>query len=183
MSQLNGHSASRSQENQPGPFSKLPGEFARQAPKTIRFTQPSGYPATLRDAVSHHDHGAVGLATLLALSVALITAMLLLVTAVDALATLQRGQHAADIIAIAAMERSPLAGGTGSVDQAVLTQLATSQGVTLRDVDTTSWPLEVGIRVRAGPHTPLARIWAGPECSSRAEVIPPPGSEDPGQAP
>lgn len=100
--------------------------------------------------------------------------MLVLVSVVDALATMQRGQHAADIIAIAAMERSPLAGGAGEVDEPALQQLAKTQGVDLLAVDTTSWPLEVGIRIRAGPYTPFLGFWAGPILASRAEVIPPP---------
>lgn len=126
-----------------------------------------------REHQDHQDCGAVGLATLLVLCAALITAMLTLVAAVDAVATMQRGQHAADILAIAAMERSPLAGGAGTVDDLALRQLAKTQGVHLHAVDTASWPLEVGIQVRAGPVTLLKGLWAGPILTARAEVIPP----------
>lgn len=103
--------------------------------------------------------------------------MLVLVAVVDAVATMQRAQHAADMIAIAAMERSPLAGGSGTVDESTLRQLAKTEGVELRAVDTASWPLEVGVTVRAGPYTPALRFWAGPVLNARAEVVPPPSDE------
>lgn len=120
------------------------------------------------------DRGAVSLATIMAMCVVTITVSLALVALVDALAAVQRGQHAADILAIAAMERSPLAGGVGSVDPAALNRLAARQGVKVMTVDTAGWPLEVGVRIRASPSSLLAGFWDGPEAAARAEVVPPP---------
>ena len=124
--------------------------------------------SSLRD-----ERGAVGLATLIVLSAVIVTMSLVLVATVDALATANRGQHGADILAIAAMEASPLAGGAGQVNRPHLDRLARRHGVILDQVDTTGWPLRVRVTIRAEPDGLLQSVWSGVHHSSTAEVVPP----------
>lgn len=118
------------------------------------------------------DRGAVGLATILVMTAMLIAMALIMVAVVDVVATKQRGQHVADMIAVAAMQHSPLTGGSGEVDREALGTIAKGQKTSLLAVDTTGWPLTVRITIRAQPYGLLNGILTGAAFTSTAEVVP-----------
>lgn len=120
-----------------------------------------------------HESGASQLGVIVALSMVLGAMMVLVIASMDVIATMHRAQHGADMLAIAALEASPLAGGKGEVNHAALTHLAQTHDVALTKVDTTGWPLEVAVTIRAQPRTIMHTVWAGPTITQGAELVSP----------
>ncbi|WP_336250762.1 hypothetical protein [Stomatohabitans albus] len=121
-----------------------------------------------------HEQGATALTVLLALTATVAVALAIMAAASDALSTYQHGQHVADMMAVTLMQESPLVGGVGTPDRGLLTRIAIHEHVQVINVDTTGWPLEIRVHIRAEPTGVLRGLWSGVLAEGAAEVIPPP---------